>query len=171
MEWKKLVPWNWFQKEESATRVPVRSGPGQRVDPWMGLQGEIERVFENAFRRIGGDFGAVVLLRPSVDISEGKDRYTIRVEVPGAERDDVRIAVEDDALIIKGEKRRERETSEEHDHCVERAYGAFERILSLPEDADVDRVNAQFRNGVLKITVPKREGRRSGARNIEIQHG
>ncbi len=170
MEWKKLAPWNWFEKEESA-RVPAASGRGA-LDPLAGLQAEFDRFFENTFRRYGGQPPpeSGIPLRPRVDISEGRNQYAVRVEIPGAGKEDVTIAVEGDALVIHGEKRQEREEGDEHFHCVERAFGAFERVLALPEDVDAGNIAAKFRNGVLKITIPKLPERASKARRVEILH-
>jgi HSP20 family protein len=74
------------------------------------------------------------------------------------------------ALLIRGEKRQEKEESEEGYHCVERSYGRFQRVLSLPEDADPGGIAAKFRNGVLKVTIPKRQVSRKEGRVIEIDH-
>jgi HSP20 family protein len=174
MDWKKIAPWNWFRKEQERD-VPVAR------DPFAALRGELDRVFEDTRRRFGsggllppawpralGDAGAV--LRPSLDISEGRKAYTIRVEVPGVEKGDLTLRVEDDTLLIRGEKRQEREESEEDYHCVERSYGVFERMLSLPADADPDGIDAKFRNGVLKVTIPKRAGAEQAGRTIEVRH-
>ena len=181
MDWKSIAPWNWFRKEQERDITPT---PASRAaDPISTLHREMERTFEDLFRRYGGRsrLGAswpslpsfdetAALLRPSIDISEGRKAYTVRVEVPGIEKGDVTLQIEDDTLMIRGEKKREKEESDEDYHCVERSYGRFERVLSLPEDADPDGIAAKFKNGVLKVTIPKRAVPEKAGRAVEIHH-
>ena len=165
MEWKKLAPWNWFQKEQESVGSTVPVVHGSRSDPFSVLRAEMDRVFGSVLGHSG-----VGPARPRLDISEGKRSYTIRIEMPGVEKGDVKIGVHGDALWIQGEKRQEREESDEDYHCIERSFGAFERVLSLPDDADLDGIDARFRSGVLKITIQKRKLSRPEPRAIEIRH-
>lgn len=96
-------------------------------------------------------------MKPNVDIKEGKKDYTISVEVPGVEEGDVKLELADGALTISGEKKHEKEDKDENYYCVERSYGSFKRVLSLPQDAKEEDIEAKFKNGVLKITVPREE--------------
>lgn len=176
MEWKSLAPWNWFKKEQESSRQPTlvdRRG----ADPWSALRDEMDRMIEEAFSRFGAEVpgtslssGRGVLLRPKLDISEKRKLYRVRVEIPGVDKGDVSVEVDGDALVIRGEKRRESDEGDESYHCVERSYGAFERVLALPEDADPAGIEAGFRRGVLEVRIPKQtlEGRES--RRIEVQH-
>jgi len=170
MEWKKLAPWNWFKKEEEHTgRTRALGRRGSLGDPLAVLHGEVDRWFEQMLRRLpGGAELAGSLLRPSLDISEGRSAYKIEVEIPGVDPGDVTLAVEGDTLVIRGEKRHEREENDEHVHCIERSYGAFERLLSLPDDADADRIEARFRKGVLRIRIPKRGGSKPAGHRVPI---
>jgi HSP20 family protein len=139
----------------------------------------MERLFDDTFRRsvpgmhrhpaFPGPTPAS--LRPSVDISEGKKAYTVRAELPGVDLEDVSIEVEGHTLLIRAEKRQETEEEEEGYHCVERSYGAMQRVLSLPDDADGEAIDARFKNGVLKLRIPKHAARSTNARSIEIQRG
>ena len=180
MDWKSIAPWNWFRKEQDRDVTPARSRPS---DPIAALHREMDRAFVDVFRHFGSGGlleprwpslrtldETAALLRPQLDISEGAKAYTLRVEVPGVEKGDVTIQVEDDTLLIRGEKKQEKEESDESYHCVERSYGRFERMLSLPEDADAEGVAARFKNGVLKVTIPKRAAPEKAGRAIEIQH-
>ena len=94
---------------------------------------------------------------PSVDISETKDNFVIRAELPGLEASDVNVAVSEDLLTIKGEKKKEEEEKDEHHYCAERYYGAFQRVFQLPASIKADKVDATFKKGVLKVTLPKAE--------------
>jgi HSP20 family protein len=109
---------------------------------------------------------------PSVDISSTEREYTIEMETPGINENDIRInLMRDGTLCICGEKRLENEKLEKDFHRIERSYGSFSRTLSLPDDADLDAIEARFENGVLMITVSKLESYGAQARRIEIASG
>jgi len=180
MDWNKLKPWNWFKKEQdsNSSSVPVArtDAPGL---PMTRLHQEMDRLFESFLRSWGmpvlPDLGtnssrwmSQSLLRPSVDISENKDRYTIRVELPGVEKESLSLSVDDDTLVISGEKHQQKEESEGGYHCVESSYGSFRRLLSLPEDADQEKLDAKFKNGVLTITLPRLPQPENRGREIAI---
>jgi HSP20 family protein len=174
MNWNKLKPWNWFKKEQAAaaSALPVRRGEYE-THPWAALHAELDRLLAPFWRGFAGPVGPEWSLesgwlRPSVDISENRKGYTIRVEIPGVEREDIHLTLEDDTLVISGEKKQEQEANEGGYHCVERSYGAFRRLISLPADADQEKLDAKFRNGVLTITLPRREEAKSSAREIAI---
>ena len=93
-------------------------------------------------------------LMPNVDISENKDNYTLRFEVPGMSKEDVRIWIEKDMLMVSGEKKQNLDKNEIH-HLGERRFGKFERSFWIPEDADREKVKADFENGLLTISLPK----------------
>lgn len=171
MEWRKLAPWNWFGKEQEhgARHLPIRHS-STAPNFFSALRAEMDRLFEDSLQRFGLPPEAGLVLKPSLDISEGKHAYTVRVEIPGVEKGDVTLDVHEDTLTIRGEKRQEREESDESYHCVERSYGAFQRVLTLPDDADPERIDAKFRRGVLKVTIPKTDARAARARSIPIEH-
>jgi HSP20 family protein len=93
---------------------------------------------------------------PSVDIYENENEVVLAAEIPGVDEKDVEIKIEDDNLILRGERRFEKETREENYHRIERSYGSFFRSFSLPGYIDQDRIEAVHENGVLKIRMPKR---------------
>ncbi|UCC80489.1 MAG: Hsp20/alpha crystallin family protein [Candidatus Zixiibacteriota bacterium] len=93
-------------------------------------------------------------LYPSVDISENKDNYSLKFEIPGMAREDVKIWIEKDMLMVSGEKKQNLDENEIR-HLGERRFGKFERSFWIPEDADREKVKAEFVNGLLTITVPK----------------
>lgn len=93
---------------------------------------------------------------PAVDIAERDKAFEISVELPGMEEKDIQIRLANGNLSISGEKRDEKEETRKDYHLSERHYGSFERIFSLPKGVDVDRIEASFSKGVLKISLPKR---------------
>lgn len=183
MDIKKFAPWNWFREEEKAEsgRMPVSARDTDGVPtPLMELHNELDRVFDRAWRSFGlpGTSGLPgfsgtpqdhMLLKPSVDVSASDDRYFITVEVPGVDEEDIKLELMDDTLTIKGSKRQESSESDKDYFRVERAYGAFQRVLSLPEDAGRDEIDAQFRNGVLTITMPRKAADKPQGRVIDIR--
>ena len=106
---------------------------------------------------------------PLVDIVEHDTEYLIKVELPGVKKDDVKVTVQDDVLTITGERALEKEEKGRKYHRVERAYGRFARSFTLPEDADGDKVAAEFNDGVLKVHLPKAE--RARPKSIEVKIG
>jgi HSP20 family protein len=94
---------------------------------------------------------------PPVDIVEGKDRITLKAELPGFKENQVDLTVEDGVLTIRGERKFEKETGDENFHRVERSYGNFVRSFSLPTNVDQGKITAQFSDGILHVEMPKRE--------------
>ncbi len=94
---------------------------------------------------------------PPVDIFERGDDLIIRAEVPGLDKNEIDISVEDNRLVIKGERKREREFNEENAYRLERAFGTFMRSFLLPKTVDSSKISASYTNGVLEITLPKAE--------------
>ncbi|MDJ0789399.1 MAG: Hsp20/alpha crystallin family protein [Myxococcota bacterium] len=94
---------------------------------------------------------------PSVDVSEDDGHYVVTAELPGAKKDDVTVELQDNLLTIRGEKKSEREEKKEQRRYVERVYGSFSRSFTLPANADGNRMNAVFKDGVLTVEIAKRE--------------
>ena len=104
---------------------------------------------------------------PSVDISETKDDFVVKAELPGLEAKDVNVSISGNVLTIKGEKKAEEEEKDEHYHRVERYSGSFQRVFQLPSGVKADKVEANFDKGVLKVTLPKVEEAKK--KEIEIK--
>jgi HSP20 family protein len=92
---------------------------------------------------------------PTVDIVENDQSFVVRTELPGVEKDDVKVHINNGVLTIKGEKKVE--TKDEKRHRVECSYGSFVRSFTLPQDVDIERVEAAYKNGILSLTIPKLE--------------
>jgi HSP20 family protein len=94
---------------------------------------------------------------PAVDMYEGDEVITVKAEFPGFSKDDVQVEIKDNRLTLKGERKRETDVKNAQYHRVRRVYGAFERSIRLPAVVDVDRAEATFKDGVLKLKLPKAE--------------
>jgi HSP20 family protein len=128
----------------------------------------MDRLFEDAFRGFGlssfsndNGFGW-----PHVEVVDRDKEVRVTAELPGLEEKDVEIRVEDNVLVLRGEKRTE--FDDEERHYSERYYGRFERQVALPAEVDDESANATFRNGVLTVTLPKTEHARQQAKRIPI---
>jgi len=105
--------------------------------------------------------------QPAIDISEDKDNYYVKADLPGVSKDGIKVAVEDNVLSIKGERKHEQETKDKNYHRVERSYGTFERRFTLGEVKD-DKIKAEYKDGVLHVTIPKAEPAKSKHIDISI---
>jgi len=94
---------------------------------------------------------------PSLDVAETKNDIVVKAEIPGLDPKDLDISLSDGLLTIKGEKKQEKEEKEENYHFIERSYGAFSRSIRLPREVQSDKISASYKNGVLKVTLPKSE--------------
>jgi HSP20 family protein len=132
------------------------------------LHREMDRLWDDffgparkAFRPLEAEWA------PAVDVSETADKVVIKAEVPGMEAKDIDISLSGDVLTVKGEKKSEREEKKESYHLVERSYGSFTRSLRLPAAVEADKIQANYKRGVLTITCPKKE--EAKAKAIEIK--
>jgi HSP20 family protein len=119
------------------------------------MKQEMDRLFDRLVATKWDDYPTLGEWCPSMDISETKDSLVVKVEVPGMDQKDIRIALQENLLTITGEKRQEKEEKEERYHRVERSYGAFTRGVRLPVGVDGSKVAATFKNGLLTVTLPK----------------
>ncbi|MCM8794342.1 MAG: Hsp20/alpha crystallin family protein [Candidatus Omnitrophica bacterium] len=106
---------------------------------------------------------------PAMDVREEKDRILVRADLPGMKQEEIRVEVEDGALVIRGERKREAETKEGRNCRIERSYGAFLRSFTLPSSVDETKVSAVYKNGVLEVTLPKREGAKPKQISIKVE--
>jgi HSP20 family protein len=109
------------------------------------------------------------LLVPAVEMTETKKAYKLNIEVPGMEAADIEMHVQDDTILVSGEKKERREEDEKGYSYSERSYGAFERRIEVPPGADAKGIKAKVRNGVLEITVPKKPEAAGQRNRIEIE--
>lgn len=123
-----------------------------RWDPFRDLM-NLQQRLANPYGS-GDSYGTWV---PPVDIFEKGDDLVIRAEIPGVEKDEIEISVEENRLVLRGERKRENEFDEEGAYRLERSFGGFMRSFSLPRTVDSTRISAGYKNGVLEIKLPKAE--------------
>ena len=132
-----------------------------RWDPFRDLsimQERMNRMFEDAGRGWRGDEpSSTTTWSPAVDIYETENEIQVQAELPGVDRKDIALNLEKNVLTLKGERRFEKETKQENYHRIERAYGGFSRSFSIPAIVDEEKIRAEYKDGILKIALPKKE--------------
>lgn len=127
---------------------------------------DIEREFNRMFNTLGSRFGVTkredideeyenAVWMPLTDIYEDNDNYYLKVDLPGIKKDDVKISYADGTLSISGERSQEKETKDKKFHRIERSYGKYFRSFNIPKEIKEDKINAEFKDGQLSITIPK----------------
>lgn len=133
---------------------------GHELDPFkelFDLQRETGRMFDETWEQLPSRLSKEAVWTPSLDIAEDKDSITIKADLPGVSQSDIDVSVSGDILTIKGERKQEHETKEKKVHRIERFYGSFVRSLTLPDYVDASKISANYKNGVLEVSVPKTE--------------
>ena len=151
---KSLIPW----KKQKCEMANLRKD----LDDWM------DRFFTEPVFSYPEPF-SVKSWYPSVDVSEGKRDIIVKAEIPGVDKEGIDISLDGRLLAIRGEKKHEREESDEHYHRVESSFGIFKRVIELPADIDKNEVDAKYKNGVLKIRLKKAKS--ADTKKIEIKTG
>jgi HSP20 family protein len=128
----------------------------------MTVQERMNRIFDDAFRGAAGrggedDWALGGTWAPPVDIYEQDGNLVLKAELPGIDPKDVDVRVENNVLTLTGERRFENEVKREQYHRVERAYGRFSRSFTLPNVVDTANIKAEFKEGLLRVVMPKRE--------------
>ena len=142
-----------------------------KVDPlreFAVMNDRLNRLFGSVYLR-DEDTGFRGSWVPSVDIYEtDKHDLVLRAELPGMSREDIEVTVENGTIVIKGEKKFDAEVKEENYRRIERSYGTFHRSFSLPNTVDAAKVAAEYKNGVLTITLPFKEEAKPRSINVEV---
>ncbi len=105
---------------------------------------------------------------PSVDISENENAFVLKAELPGVSREDINIDINNKTLTLKGEKKFEEKTEKENYVRVERSYGSFSRTFTLSDKVDTENVKASYKDGVLEVTLPKKEEAKPREIKVEV---
>ncbi|KVC59023.1 Hsp20/alpha crystallin family protein [Burkholderia stagnalis] len=182
-----LRKWNPFKFLRGTARKPDAEGPESppTSEPWRSSWADIPRLFSRdpwrameeyfhdpfagrgALERWFGDFSSS-RFQPRIDVVDEGPVLRVTAELPGMEREDLKVSVEDGSIVLRGEKKQDVQSEENGCYRLERAHGSFMRTIPMPENADPDRTLAKFDNGVLTLTVPKTEPARPTSRTIDI---
>jgi HSP20 family protein len=133
----------------------------------ISMQREMNRLFDGFFRDGLQEDAFSSVWAPAVDVSERDNEYVVNVELPGVSRDDVNIVMENNVLTIRGEKKQKNEETKGNVHRIERTYGSFQRSFTIPATIRSEKIDANFKDGVLTVTLPKDEG--SKPKQIEVK--
>jgi len=120
------------------------------------MERELRRMFRD-FEQSSEEPSSVAVWTPPVDIYETDNEVVVRADLPGIDQRDLDIRLENNVLTLKGERKMEQEVKEDNYHRIESAYGTFVRSFTLPAIVEEDKIKAEYKNGVLKIVLPKKE--------------
>jgi HSP20 family protein len=168
------------------TKLPVTKTPtepmfGEVWRPFEALRKEMDRLFddfggEDFWRRpirslptFERSWSRKFAAAPVVDVAETDTAYEITAELPGMDEKNIEVNVANGGITIKGEKKEETEEKKKDYYVSERRYGSFERYFTLPEGVDANKIEATFKNGVLKVTLPKTAEAQKAAKKIEVK--
>lgn len=133
------------------------------------VRNEMDRLWNAFFERHperGFESGGTWV--PSLDVSETRNDFVVRTELPGINPKEIDISLSNGSLVIKGERKHEKEKKEENYHLVERSYGSFVRSVRLPREVNRKKITASYKDGVLKVVVPKSEEARKKERKTKV---
>lgn len=167
MSFTDLMPWSKKQTAEVK--------PEAQEHPIASFHRDINKVFDNFF----SDFSFPSLrnteelwntsFSPKVNVSENEKEINVEAELPGMEEKDVNVTLNNNSLVIKGERKSKKEDKSDNYHLVESSYGSFCRTIPIPEGIDRDKIEAVYKNGVMKVTIPKTEEAKKKVKKIPIK--
>jgi HSP20 family protein len=170
--------------ETEMADVPVevkKAAPAETTAPdvWRSFRGEMDRLFDRfgfpSLRRMldieppWRPESSFTFSVPAIDMSEDEKAYKISAELPGLDAKDVDVSVSGNTLVVKGEKRQEKEEKDKNYYFSERAYGSFQRAFELPASIDRDKISADVSKGVLTVTLPKTPDAQKQQKKIEVK--
>ena len=162
-----LLPTVWRRSESPLRRADE--------NPFLALHREMNRMFDDFFRASDlakFEEGEVwEAFSPAIDVKQDEKEVTVKAELPGMDEKDIEVSLSEQGLAIRGEKRAEKEEKGKQYWRHEASYGAFRRVVPLPEGLDLEKVDARFKNGVLTVTLVRREEARAKEKKIAIKAG
>lgn len=167
MKVRDLIPWNRDNDFGIVKHEPD--------SPFYSLQREMNRMFDSFSRSFFDDFplskdmGFAHTVVPRINVAETESEVEITAELPGMEEKDIEVNLSKDALVIKGEKKTEKEDKKKGYRLVERTYGSFHRTIPVPAGVESEKVEAKFRNGVLTVVLPKTKEAQKEMKKIAIK--
>jgi len=167
MQISDLIPWG-RNKEKTAANESENG-----ANPLVSLQRDINHVFEDFWHKVENSWtgrnDVVGMFGPSTDVTETDKSIDVSVELPGMTEDDIDISLSGDAITIRGEKKIEHEENRKGVYMSERSYGSFYRTVPLPAGVDPDKADATFKNGVLKVSLPKTPEAQAKIKHIPVK--
>ncbi|MEK9629460.1 MAG: Hsp20/alpha crystallin family protein [Nitrospinota bacterium] len=165
MNFKEWVPWN-RKKDANLAKADTDH-------PIFSLQREMNNMFDNFSRSFFDpfntkEFGFNQSAFTKLDVVETEKEIKVTAELPGMEENDIEVTFSGDALVIEGEKKEEQEDKKEGYYLMERSYGSFHRAVPIPKGVDREKVEAEFKNGVLKVSLPKTEEAQKEIKKIKV---
>lgn len=132
---------------------------------------EVDALFNNFFGGVWtpSSIGAAKGFIPAFDVKENEEEVLVSAELPGVRASDIEVNLTGDTLLIKGEKKEEKEEKTENRHTIERSYGSFTRSVKLPCEVLQDQIEANFKNGVLQLKLPKAQHEKKTVHKIEVK--
>ena len=158
-------------------RIGRKPLPARReeADPFRDFQRQMNRLFDEFFgeaplaERDRGPAWAPATFMPRVDVSETDTEVKVSAELPGMDEKDISVELQDDVLVLRGEKKSEQEEQGKNWFRREQSYGSFHRAVELPAGVDASKAKAQFKKGVLTFTAPKRPEEQARRKTVPIQ--
>lgn len=174
---------------ETVTKLPIKQEPSSVVSsgpqmwrPFENLRHEVDRLFDDFGRDFWRPFGQSLLSTeplfrseltlaavPAVDVAESEKAYELTAELPGMDEKNIEVKLVNGNLTIKGEKQEEKEEKKKNYYLHERSFGSFERSFEIPEGVDAEKIEANFKKGVLTVTLPKKPEAQKPAKKIEVK--
>jgi HSP20 family protein len=165
------------------TKLPVKTEKVSALRPFEGLRREVDRLFEDfagglwrsPFGRSffdvepGWRSPSTMGMMPAVDVTETEKAYEVQAELPGIDEKNVEVKVTDGVLTIKGEKQEEKEEKKKDYYLSERSFGSFQRTFQIPNGVDLDKIEANFKKGVLTVTLPKSAEAQKAEKKITVK--
>ena len=151
--------------------APMRSRDLFRSEPFRALQHKLNRLFEDTFAPLGfleEDLG-MRGWSPFCDVYETDSELVLKLELPEVNKEDIKVHVDGNALTIRGERKLEKEIKKENYHRMERSYGEFVRSFTLPPTVDLNTLTAESKDGVLRVSVKKREEAKAKAIEVKVK--
>ncbi|HEY9733471.1 MAG TPA: Hsp20/alpha crystallin family protein [Drouetiella sp.] len=168
-----LIPWSWGKKN-----LPVKKEESSHSEstPYVSLHHDMNSAFERFFNAFesplfmpSSEISRDGFFQPRVEVKESAKEIRVSVELPGVDEKDLDVSVDNQHLIVRGEKREEKEDSTSGYYRMERYYGSFQRSVALPCEIDKDRVEAKFKRGVLSVTLQKAASAQLDAKRITVR--
>jgi HSP20 family protein len=155
--------------------VHKKNVPARREDfnPFALFRQEMDSLFDRFFRgfEMEPSRARMEAFTPSIDVKESDKEIKVHAELPGIDEKDIDVSLSKDALTISGEKKEEKEDKGENYYRVERSYGSFTRTVPLPVEIDTEKVKAEFKKGVLTVTLPKTAKAIKQTKKISVEAG